>query len=153
MNLISWNDPRLYRPSDPVTDFSLFRELSSQMTDLMIAERAAGVAAPQVGANVAFFVSKCPSFLVAINPRWCSDVSAGRISKPESSISRRGWSTYVARPAAIHAEWTNPVGMFCQADLSGMDARIFMHLADMLEGRTLWAPPLARQLPLGISGE
>lgn len=153
MILLPYNDERLYLPGETVQDVTLYPALIEKLRALRAEERAAGIAANQIGANIRLFVTKYDSFETCFNPTYRPLDGTGYTSKPESSITRRGWSTYVRRPDGIHAEWTNAKGELCQADLHAMDARVFCHMTDAADGKMLWRPPALRQMPLGISGE
>jgi peptide deformylase len=58
LRIIFYPDPRLRKPSEPVTAFDAdLAALAAKMIALMHAERGVGLAAPQVGVNVRMFVT------------------------------------------------------------------------------------------------
>lgn len=105
---------------------------------------AAGLAMPQVGLSLRCFVTNGHGSLppVVINPSW-TQVGEDFISKPEKCLSRLDYSTYMRRPARIQATWEDANGVAQTALLESMDARIFLHLFDLLEGRPIYPRPKA----------
>lgn len=102
---------------------------------------AAGLAAPQLGLSLRMFVTKYEAFPVVINPTY-RKVGLDHISKPERCLSLNSFTTYVRRPAKIYAEWEDTDGFRKTALLESMDARVFLHLYDLVEGRPIFPRPL-----------
>jgi peptide deformylase len=98
---------------------------------------AAGLAAPQMGISLRFFLTKglhgTPR--LAINPKiiWrsfsCTSALEGCMSFEDG---RR--KIYVKRPDQIRAEWMNHSGIRCEARFFGFAARLFQHETDHLDG-------------------
>ncbi len=108
------------------------------MTRLMIEKRGIGLAAPQVGIGLRFFVSQILAWPVAVNPHYAPILDAGRMSGLEGCLSWPGLSTYVARYQKIYAQWIDLNGHPMCAELSGLAARVFQHETDHLLGITIF---------------
>lgn len=138
--LVPPNDPCLWTPARALTaeDRAEHQQTIKLMREAVTRVGAAGLAAPQLGLSLRMFVTKYPQFEVVINPEWKA-VGSDFISKPERCLSRNDFSTYVRRPAKIHAQWIDADGVSHEADLESMDARVFLHLYDLLQGRPIWS--------------
>ena len=141
MNLVSYKDPSLSRAAKLVTpeDVEMHKATTiPAMIDMVRETGAAGLTAPSIGLDLRFFVTKFLNFPVVINPQYSEMNGSGFISKPESSILRQGWSIFVRRSVGIHAEWLDSEGKEHAEDLIQMDARVFAHLCDSVNGSQLW---------------
>lgn len=145
MNLLdNYKAELLYRPAAPVTEDDLAMHRATTipaMLEMMRTIGAAGLTAPSVGIDLAFFVTKYDKFPVVVNPRYFAGSDITWISKPESSVLRPGWSTYVRRPDLILTNFSDQNGLLIEIDLALMDARVFAHLTDSLNGKQLWPSP------------
>jgi peptide deformylase len=103
------------------------------MRDLMAVHNGVGLAAPQVGIGLRFFITSLPGIKVVLNPRIICGVG-GRVSKLEGCLSFPGRNTYVARHAVIEAEWTDRWGALHRQHLRDWPARVFQHETDHLNG-------------------
>lgn len=112
---------------------------------------AAGLAAPQLGLPLRMFVTKYPDFEVVLNPTWRA-VGEEAISKPERCLSSVGFSTYVRRPAKIYAIWEDADGFRKSRLLESMDARVFLHLYDLLDGKPIFTRPTPRRTEAPTAG-
>jgi peptide deformylase len=137
MNLVPHTHPALNAPAAPVPDIRMFERDYERMLKLMRERNSAGIAGPQVGIPFRFFVSKYDNFAVCVNPAW-EPVGNERTSKPEATLSKPHYNRYVSRFDQIEAVWTDAKGVQCGRELSGMEARVFQHLCDYLDGKFIW---------------
>jgi len=105
--IVRWGDPVLHRPARPVTDFG--PELRQLVADMLATTRAAngaGLAAQQIGVDLAVFVYDCPDETwdrrvgVVCNPELELPTGADRklITLPEGCLSLPGAESELARP-------------------------------------------------------
>ncbi len=137
MNLLPISHTAIWTPTKPVTDISQFAHSISQMTDLLKKLGAAVIAANQVGVDARIFVSKYSDWPVVINPNW-KPLSSGKISKPEGSVSKPGYNPFIPRFEKITAMFTNLAGQPVEMTLIGMDARVYQHAFDALDGKMIF---------------
>lgn len=133
-----WNRARELTPEDRQNHqhtIGLMREAVSKVG-------APGLAAPQLGIPLRMFVTKYEAFPIVINPTY-RVVGVDHISKPERCLSSMGYSTYVRRPAKIYACWMDGDGFPKSALIESMDARVFLHLCDLLDGQPIFPRPRA----------
>lgn len=94
-----------------------------------------GLAAPQVGRNLRLIVIKFSTGKseVMINPRisWTSET---RVNMAEGCLSIPDKTIWVERPSKVRVKFQTIKGEFKYWCLSKMDARIFLHEYDHLEG-------------------
>jgi peptide deformylase len=142
MKLVPISDPVLWIPARQMTrdDREMHANTFKQLQEFMGQLRGAGIALPQIGLGLRAFVSKFDAWPVVINPTW-KQVGAGFISKPEGSLSKLGWNTYVRRPDKVYAYWHDVDGFNKSQLLDGIDARVFLHLCDYLDGRPIFPRP------------
>lgn len=120
----------------------MHRQTISMMKQAVDEVRAAGLAFSQIGLSLRGFVTKYDSWRVVMNPRW-EHVGTNFVSKPEKCLTRLDYSTYVCRPESIIARFQNRDGEDVAKPLTGMDARVFMHLTDLCDGRPIFPRPKA----------
>ncbi len=148
MKLVDWQTPDLYRQAKSVTPDDLALHAANtipRLIDFMHEIGAAGITAPSIGLDLAFFITKWPMFGFCANPSYevpprTLDLNT---SRPERSVLRGSWSTYVRRPEVIRTRFTRQNGTEQTGEMIGMDARVFAHLCDSLAGKQLWAAPAA----------
>lgn len=137
MNLVPHTHPALNAPAAPVPDIRMFERDYERMLKLMRERNAAGIAGPQVGIPFRFFVSKYDNWSICINPFWLPQ-SDERTSKPEATLNKPGFASFVPRFDQIEAEWTDAKGELHSHDLGGMEARVFQHLHSYLDAKPIW---------------
>lgn len=135
MNLVSPTDPVLWTRAAPVTDIQaqVFPHVHL-MEKLMYDLNGAGLAAPQVGISLAFFVVKLPGFeRVVINP---VITGHGKLLQTENEgcLSFPGQTRPVARHYRLDVEFTTLAGKRVKYELRGWGARVFAHEYDHLNG-------------------
>lgn len=110
-------------------------DLTSNMKRKMVEWNGIGLAAPQVGHNIRLIVLRLSTgnIVEMINPRisWTSDrrvnMSEGCLSIPEKEL-------WVERPSKVRVKFQTLEGDFKYWCLHKMDARVFLHEYDHLEG-------------------
>jgi peptide deformylase len=144
MNLVSSNHPALWRVATPVTDFSVIDGadgLGNQMISLAIKSGGIGLAAPQVGLSLRLFVMRSDTgWRICANP---SIIGHNGIMEPEyeGCLSFPKRHQVVTRPSRIYAEWQREDGKTIRRGYSGMDARVFQHELDHLNGVCIFPKP------------
>ena len=123
----------LRTPAAEVADVRDVAPYISRMRELMAEKKGVGLAAPQCGIGLRFFLSAIEGHRVVINPRIVRTFG-GRVSKPEGCLTWPGRTTFVARHEGIVAEWTDRNGAKKTTTLTGFPARIFQHETDHLNG-------------------
>ena len=117
-----------------VIDVSII-ELSEKMKVKMVEWSGIGLAAPQVGHNIRLIIIRLSNGKIQemINPRisWTSDervkIEEGCLSIPDKSI-------WIDRPSKVRVKFQTQEGEFKYWCLNKMDARVFLHEYDHLEG-------------------
>lgn len=108
------------------------------MLALMHSAKGVGLAAPQVGLGLRFFVTALPGLKVVINPRIMLE-EGHRISGREGCLSWPGRSCFVARRQTIVADFSGLDGKVRTLKFTGFAARVFQHECDHLEGRNIFS--------------
>lgn len=129
-------DDNLSHPSDTVDVIdSNLKELVSSMKTKMVEWRGIGLAAPQVGHNIRLMVMRLGTGQIVelINPR-ISWTSESRVKIEEGCLSIPGKLNWIDRPDKVRVKFQTCEGEYKYWSLSGMDARVFLHEYDHLEG-------------------
>lgn len=129
-------DENLTQPSEAITNIDTgITELVSSMKTKMVEWNGIGLAAPQVGHNIRLMVVRLGSGQIVelINPRisWTSDT---RVKIEEGCLSIPGNFNWISRPDKVRVKFQTCEGEYKYWSLSGMDARVFLHEYDHLEG-------------------
>lgn len=131
MNIVKIPDPILKNPNINVEDFDFFdKNLIVNMIYTMNSVRGVGIAAPQVGKNIRFFIAlidKQP--LVVFNPKVVKE-SDRIISFDEGCLSVPGETVKVTRPYEIFVEYQDLKGRIHNKTLEGINSIIFLHEFD-----------------------
>lgn len=138
--IIKYGDPRLERPSDPVTEFNGdLARLVEDMFETMYAARGVGLAAPQIGINKRIFVMDCaggkdPSQkYVMINPEIL--IAEGQHIAEEGCLSLPGFYAKVARPLRVVARGLDLRAKEYTLEVTDLAARCVSHEVDHLNGK------------------
>jgi len=157
LEILKDGDRRLHSPSKSVgrritkaqqSSISRVKKLLGNMTE------AVAIAATQVGMDIRFFVARRSptSMMVVIDPKvtWTSiDDSEDLLVNPDGSpfarqlpqweecLSFPGKEFLVTRPSIIKVEFMNEKGKMKSMTLQGLDARVFLHEVDHLDGVTI----------------
>jgi peptide deformylase len=140
LRIILWPDPRLRKVSKPVKEFSPWlKDVSKKMFELMREARGVGLAAPQVGINLRFFVmnptGEPQDDKVYINPI-LSDADDEEDGE-EGCLSLPGINISVMRNKKLKMEAQDLDGKRFEQIESGYIARIWQHENDHLNGALL----------------
>jgi peptide deformylase len=139
LELLPENDPRLKETSE-LWDFDKDgdpSELVNSLFKTMIINNAIGLAAPQCGIHKRIFVMGNESKLVAcINPEF-TPISENDIDNDyEGCLSFPGLFMRVKRPKTINASYQTISGELVTRTMTGLEARIFQHETNHLDGIT-----------------
>jgi peptide deformylase len=132
-------DKKLLREkSKPVENFSEVKKFSKKMIKTMKKNCGVGLASPQIGKNIRMFVMEYRkdngiTNLVVVNPN-ISGYSALSETFEESCLSIPQTIAKVSRRAYIHSEFYDENGSLRKMKLDGINARIFQHEYDHLDG-------------------
>jgi len=120
-------------PVDTITDE--IKELIAEMKVKMVEWNGIGLAAPQVGRNIRVLVirTSAGSIQEMINPR-ISWTSENRVKMEEGCLSIPGELQWVERPSRVRVKFETVDGEYKYWCLHKMDARVFLHEHDHLEG-------------------
>jgi peptide deformylase len=151
--IVRWGDPVMHRPARPVASFDgALATLVADMVATMYAADGVGLAANQVGVDLALFVFDCADsdqvrhHGVVCNPRL--DVSQGRdrnlVEAEEGCLSLPGAFTELARADAAAVDGVDHTGAPVHHEGTGMLARCLQHESDHLAG-TVFADRLPRR--------
>jgi peptide deformylase len=109
--------------------------LSERMKEKMVQWNGIGLAAPQVGHNIRLIIIRLSTGKIQemINPRisWTSD---SRVKMEEGCLSIPEKNIWIDRPSKVRVKFQTQEGEFKYWCLSKMDARVFLHEYDHLEG-------------------
>ena len=143
MNLVPIDSEFLWRPAAPLTpeDIKMHHLTFKEMQEMLPALHGVALAFPQVGIDGQAFVTSYGDFRVVINPTW-KQHGTDFVSKLEGCLSRPGWHTFIRRPLEIDARWTDEHGAEKASRLFGMEARVFQHEADHLNGVCVFPRPV-----------
>lgn len=125
-----------------ITPSATIRHITEEIIDLaeamkvkMVEWNGIGLAAPQVGKNIRMLVLQLGTgkIEVMINPRisWCSPE---RVKMEEGCLSIPGKSNWIERPSKVRVKFQTLEGEYKYWCLHKMDARVFLHEYDHLEG-------------------
>ncbi len=138
IKLVEYNHP-LLRKKIPEFDFSNPpvdpKELAGALVDLVSQKRAYGLSANQCGLPYRVFVINIQPGYVCFNPVITafgmedSTLLEGCLSFPLLNLT-------VKRPSAIRVKYYNERGELIVNSLQGIEARVFLHEYDHLEGKS-----------------
>ena len=145
--ILKMGDPRLLRIAQPVRRFDTpeLHQLVQDLRDTMAAANGAGIAAPQIGVDLAVVI-----FGSAHNPRYpdAPPVPATVLVNPqivalsddeedgwEGCLSVPGLRGVVPRCTRIRYSGFDPVGQLIEREADGFHARVVQHECDHLIGK------------------
>lgn len=158
MKIFTDDHPALRQKSTPVTasQMKALGPLLDEMEKTCIKADGVGLAAPQVGINLSFFIMlpgpnkrypKAPHGPreVVFNPKIIKK-STKKISDWEGCLSLPGRRAEVPRYASIQVQYYNEHGKLIEKTYEGFLARLFLHEYDHLRG-VLYSDYLTEPLP------
>jgi peptide deformylase len=145
--ILKMGDPRLLRVARQVERFDgvELRDLITDLTDTMAAANGAGIAAPQIGVDLAVVL-----FGFDHNPRYPDAPPVPRtvlinpVITPLGDAEEEGWEGclsvpglrgVVPRHARIHYRGLDPQGRAIEREAEGFHARVVQHECDHLIGK------------------
>lgn len=140
LRIVRYPDPVLKKVCAPVEGFGPeLKALAGKMLALMHAAEGAGLAGPQVGILIRLFVcnptGEPGDDLVCVNPRFIE--LTGAEEKEEGCLSIPGVSVTMRRATHAVMEAWDTDGKPFQRTGCDLEARIWQHEADHLEGRLI----------------
>ena len=145
MPLLKPTDERLYQKSAYVED--LPRQMHPHMPEmhqLMNAARhAVGLSAPQIGVLFRFFVYRNISLSWVVNPIIVAHSDVVVVSR-EGCLSWPGRFTGVPRFKTCTIRWSDENGEVIERELKLLQAMIFQHEIDHLNGKNIFPRPEAK---------
>lgn len=138
MLLVPATDPVLWTKAEPVSNIDALWPVIAEMQALLKKKKGAGLAAPQVGIPLRFFITQMG--LVVINPvmyehsQELSDESEGCLSFP-------GLRRPVRRYRTCSFAWVDEKKDAHMRFLTGALARLFQHETEHLDGKCIFARP------------
>jgi peptide deformylase len=143
-------DPVLRLVCEPVDAFDRpFCELVAEMRQLMLQHRGIGLAAPQVGVALRFFIGEIDGRrLSVVNPR-LQPCGAAAEEGVEGCLSLPGVEVPVTRTKAVMVRGQTPDGKALSLVVEGFWARLVQHEVDHLNGRLIcdYAPTATEPEP------
>lgn len=140
-NILTKEDPALYKKCRPVTDFNpRLHQLLDDMKETLSGAEGVGLAAPQVGVLrrvVLVIETNVPEneeeyFIELINPQIIE--SSGEQDGPEGCLSVPGEFGLVKRPMNVKVRAQDRFGQWFEVEGTGLTARCFCHELDHLDG-------------------
>ncbi len=140
-NILTQEDPTLYKECRPVTDFNpRLHQLLDDMAETLAKANGVGLAAPQVGVlrrAVLVLETNVPEgqdeyVIELINPRIVD--SSGEQEGAEGCLSVPGEYGLVKRPMQVKVRAQNRYGEWFTVEGQGLTARCFCHELDHLDG-------------------
>ena len=140
MKLISSPNEFLSKVTKPF-DFDSMdaKQVSGEMCQIMMAKNGIGLAANQVGVDAQIFVMRPTQHaevtkpFAVINPvilEVSNEIEEGK----EGCLSHIGLILNISRPKSLVTQFLDIDGKECILELSGIDARCFLHEYDHLQG-------------------
>jgi peptide deformylase len=138
--LTKYPTPVLIEPAKPVeTIDDSIRQLAEMMIDIMVETQGVGLAGPQAGVNLRIFVASIDgtkeNAKVYINP--AIKVEGALVTNEEGCLSLPGLSGKIKRYATCTVTAKDLNGNEFTETGDGLQARIYQHEYDHLEGRMI----------------
>lgn len=130
-----FGDPVLRTPADTVTKFDDRLERAvADLTDTVVHEEGAGLAAPQIGLSIRVFVYNCGGRKGhLVNPEW-EPLDDEKTHVNEGCLSIPGITEPTERFARVRARGQDMYGNPVSFDAEGILARAVQHETDHLDG-------------------
>jgi len=121
-------------PPFPQDNMEYRRAVSNHMIAVMSRHAGIGLAANQINLNAAVFVTHIQKDIVTMFNPQIHEISNDKVLMSEGCLSDPGLYMKIKRPDMVAASWEDEAGERSQATLFGMDARVFLHEYDHLQG-------------------
>ena len=136
-------DPILRMRAREVTEYDeTLLELAQRMVNILVTTGGVGLSAPQVGHSTRMLMIRDfdawdqGRALVLCNPE-ITNLSAERSVDMEGCLSLPGLHLGIERPNVVEARGYQPDGTFLEVRIDELQARIFQHEHDHLEGKLI----------------
>ncbi len=139
IRIVKIGNEALIKKSDPITEFDEnLANLADDMYETMLDNDGIGLAAPQIGVNIRFFVVDTQEKdgigrLNLCNPK-ITYKSDDQVSMTEGCLSVPGVYLPVTRPVTIKVEFQKLNGKTITMTATGLLARVIQHEMDHLDG-------------------
>lgn len=110
------------------------RAVANHMKAVMERHRGIGLAANQINLNAAVHVQMVQTDMVAMFNPQIHNISNDKVLMSEGCLSDPGLYLKVKRPDMVQVSWEDEMGERTGTTLFGMDARVFLHEFDHLQG-------------------
>jgi len=140
LRIVCYPDPVLKKKCAPVEDYGpSLRALAARMFRLTREAAGIALAAPQVGVPIRLFVCNMTGEpadeLVFVNPRLVE--LRGSVEQEEGCLSLPGVTVVMRRATRVVLEARNPAGQPVALGAENLQARVWQHEADHLDGRLI----------------
>ena len=115
-------------------DADLRQLISEHMQSLCRHHKGLGLAANQIEMDAAVFVTYVHDNMVTMFNPEIMELSNDKVLLEEGCLSDPGLFLKINRPAVMLASWESETGERCEATLTGMECRTFLHELDHLNG-------------------
>lgn len=137
--VVLWPDKRLTRVAEPVEKITdEIRAIWDEMIEVMEAMPGVGLAAPQLGINLALAVVDASNtrgqVIRLANPKIIASADKMR-DHEEASPNLPGISAKLSRPEAVNVAFTDHFGMRVRQDFTGLWSTSVQHQIDHLQGK------------------
>lgn len=128
--------PMLEKVAEPFPNqnFELRSQVSNHMKMLMEKHRGIGLAANQINLPLSVHIQMVQQDMVAMFNPQIHEISEDQVLMSEGCLSDPGLYLKVKRPDMIKVSWEDEHDHRVSATLFGMDARVFLHEFDHLQG-------------------
>ncbi len=135
LKIVSYPASVLVEAGRPVEKFDeALAKLADDMFETMYAARGVGLAAPQVGLSLRFFVMDCEGTrIAAANPQIL--LAEGEQEGDEACLSLASIGAPLRRPNHVVLRAQDVKGQFFETEGSGLTARCLLHETDHCDGR------------------
>jgi len=135
-----WNMKLQGRMCEPVTDFGDdLKALIDQMFATLTLHEGIGLAAPQIGVFKRVAIVHLPRtyeepWMVIVNPSVIEGIGKSKVTEGCLSLPGEGINARVQRFASVIVSYQDMQGETCKDSLDGLEALVFQHEADHLNG-------------------
>lgn len=121
--------------SDMEDNFEHRAEISKYLKDVMVHHQGVGLAGNQINLPLAVFAQTLGTEIVSMFDPQVLEVSEDKVLMTEGCLSEPGLFLKIKRPESVKVRWLPENSNEWQHDvLEGMDARIFLHEFDHING-------------------
>lgn len=108
--------------------------ISQHMKKIMEQHRGIGLSANQINLDVAVLVQMIDQDAIAMFNPEILEISDYKVLMTEGCLSDPGLYLKISRPTQVKVRWEDESGELDEAVLNGLNARVFLHEYDHLQG-------------------